>query len=318
MNDKVKLSQVSMIVTLGILLALITAYVPIFAVLSFLIPVPYAIIGTISNNKYSILSLIITFLILIFGVDITYAVSISIMSVLPGIVIGSIARKNIKEGQENKFEPIYAGTIIVIISTIIFYTIANVVFKTNLLDNFMNGMKEAVSVQLQILGDAGVDVSSRFKVEDVITFAQNLLPAMLFLQGIVLAFVTYYIEVFILKRIRMVNLEMPKFRDFYLPGNPVMVSLMLYILVFLIDMLGLNFHGDLIIMNLQLVFNFMFMAQGIAVSVYYLRNWFKASQIKNIFISGLILYIFGFMGISFLGMLDSVIDFRKVRSYKSA
>ena len=31
----------------------------------------------------------------------------------------------------------------------------------------------------------------------------------------------------------------------------------------------------------------------------------------------LILSVFGFMGISFVGMLDSIIDFRRVRSYKS-
>ena len=82
-------------------------------------------------------------------------------------------------------------------------------------------------------------------------------------------------------------------------------------------MVGIKLHTDLIMMNLQLVFNFLFMIQGIAVAVYYVKKWLKQNQIKNVFISGLILSIFGFIGVSFVGMLDSIIDFRKVRSYKS-
>ena len=93
MNNKVKLSQASMIVTLGILLALITAYVPMLSILSLVIPVPYAIIGTLTDNKYSILSLILTFFVLMFSVNPIYSVSICIMSAFPGIVIGSVVRE---------------------------------------------------------------------------------------------------------------------------------------------------------------------------------------------------------------------------------
>ena len=76
-------------------------------------------------------------------------------------------------------------------------------------------------------------------------------------------------------------------------------------------------HNDLIMMNLQLIFNFMFMIQGIAVSIFYLKKWLRSGSFKMIFMSTLILSIFGFMVVSFVGMLDSIIDFRKVRSYKS-
>ena len=39
------------------------AYVPMLSTLSMAVPVPYAIIGTLTDNKYSILSLIATFFI---------------------------------------------------------------------------------------------------------------------------------------------------------------------------------------------------------------------------------------------------------------
>lgn len=317
MNNKVKLSQASMIVTLGILLALITAYVPMLGILSLVIPVPYAIIGTLTNNKYSVLSLILTFFVLMFSVNPIYSISICIMSALPGIVIGSVARENMKSDQSNKFEPIYMGTIAVVISTIIFYLVSNLVFGTNILEDFMNIMRETMSSQIEMLQTAGRSLGEGMRVEDFIDFTSNMLPTILFLQGMVVAFMTYSLEVFILKRIKISNLEKPKFVDFYLPGNAITASFMLYMLVLLIDIIGIKLHTDLIMMNLQLVFSFMFMIQGMSVSIYYVKKWFEKNEVRKIFISGIILCIFGFMGISFVGMLDSIIDFRKVRSYKS-
>ena len=127
----------------------------------------------------------------------------------------------------------------------------------------------------------------------------------------------YSLEIFILKRVRIVNLELPKLLDFYLPGNAISVLFTLYIFVLFMDLINLNLHTDLIMMNLQLVFNFMFMLQGIAVSIYFFKKWIRSGSLKMIFMSALTLSIFGFMGISFVGMLDSIIDFRRVRSYKS-
>ncbi|MGL4912581.1 MAG: YybS family protein [Romboutsia sp.] len=317
MNNKVKLSQASMIVTLGILLALMTAYVPMLGILSVIVPVPYAIIGTLTDNKYSVLSLVITFFVLMFTVNPIYAVSISIMSALPGIVIGSVARRYMKDEDYNKFEPIYMGTIAVVVSTIIFYLISNLVFGTNILDDFMNIMRETMNTQIGVLSSMGMSLGEGIKVDDFLDFISNMLPTILFLQGMILAFIIYYLEVFILKMIRKTSLEIPKFADFYLPGNAITTSFMMYLLVLFMDIIGLKLHTDLIMMNLQLVFNFLFMIQGIAVSIYYIKIWFKQNQIKKVLISGFILYIFGFMGISFLGMLDSIIDFRKIRSYKS-
>ena len=83
------------------------------------------------------------------------------------------------------------------------------------------------------------------------------------------------------------------------------------------DVTEVNLHTDLIMLNLQLVFNFMFMLQGIAVGVYYFKKWIKEGTVKMIFMSTFILCIFGFMAVAFVGMLDSIIDFRKVRVYKS-
>lgn len=317
MNNKLRLPQASLIATLGILLCLITAYVPMLSILSIALPVPYAIIGTLTDNKHSILSLIATFFILMLTVNPLYSVSVCIMSIVPGIFIGSAIRNNREEDNFNKFEPIYIGTIVTMICVIVFFFIANIVFKTNILDDFMNIVKESINVQITIMENAGMVLKEGFKASDIVNYINNMLPTILFLQGMIVTLIIYALETFILKRARMVNLRLPKFTDFYLPGNAVTVSFTLYILVLFMDLIKVNLHTDLIMLNLQLVFNFMFMLQGIAVSIYYLKKWIRSGSLKMIFMSALILSIFGFMGVSFVGMLDSIIDFRRVRSYKS-
>ena len=317
MNNKLRLPQASLITALGILLCLMTAYVPMLSILSMAVPVPYAIIGTLTDNKYSILSLIATFFILMFTVNPLYSVSVCIMSIVPGIFIGSAIRNNKEEDNFNKFEPIYIGTIVTMICVIVFFFIANIVFKTNILDDFMNIVKESINIQVSIMESAGMVLKEGFKASDIVNYINNMLPTILFLQGMIVAVIIYALEIFILKRIRVVNLRLPKLTDFYLPGDAVTVSFTLYIFVLFMDLIKVNLHTDLIMLNLQLVFNFMFMLQGISVSIYYLRKWIRSGSLKMIFMSLLILSVFGFMGISFVGMLDSIIDFRRVRSYKS-
>ena len=90
-------------------------------------------------------------------------------------------------------------------------------------------------------------------------------------------------------------------------------------MLLLIDLIKVHhLYTDSILLNLQLVFNFMFIIQGISVSVYFIEKWLKAVQLKMIFMGALlILSVFGITGISFIGMVDSILDFRRVRAYKS-
>ena len=93
---------------------------------------------------------------------------------------------------------------------------------------------------------------------------------------------------------------------------------MLYLLILVMDLIKVDYlHTDLILLNLQLVFNFMFMIQGISVSIYYLKKWIISRSLKMVLISALVLSIFGFTIVCFVGMLDSIIDFRRIKSYKS-
>lgn len=317
MNKKFGLSQSTMIATLGIILVLISVYVPMLSFLALVVPVPFAIIGTLCERKYAFLSLISTFLVIMFCVDPIYAINICIMNVVPGLIIGNIAKYNINNENSNKFEPIYGGMLAFTVCTIVFFLLSKFIFNIDLMGDLNKLITNVLNEQMNMMEKMNVDLYKNIKVEDIANLIKSMIPTMLFLQGLFASFITYYLEVFILKRIKLANLQKPTFRDFYLPGNAVSASLILYVVVLLLGFMEIGLYTESIMLNLQMVFNLMFIVQGIAVSIYYARKWLKQGTGKNVIVSGILLGLFGTMGISFIGMLDSIIDFRKVRSYKS-
>lgn len=317
MNNNDKLSKPAGLVILGIVLALIAAYVPMLGLLGLVVAVPYAIIGTLADKKFYIISIIVTFIVLILSVDPMYAINICVISAIPGLVIGSIVKNNMKNDDSNKFEPIYAGTIMFVVCTVVFFFVAKTIFKVDLIEEFMTIIGESVKLQIEFMKNINAGMVESIVPDDVVNSVRNMIPTALFFEGMLLALITYCVSSFILRRMKKIDLRLPKIKEFYLPGNAVVTSFMLYMLVLFIELIGLNLYTDLIMVNLQLVFNFMFMVQGIAICLYYISKMRREGPNKMILFGGIMIFISGFMGISFVGMLDSIIDFRKVRSYKS-
>ncbi len=317
MNNKIRLSKAMSIIVLAIIIALVIAYIPMLGIFSMLAAVPYVIIGAITDRKYSLISILVTFCVLILFVDISYALNICIMYSLPGIVIGKMLKRSFEQEDSNKFEPIYGGTIIFVLSMLVYFFVLKTFLNVNLLDEVSKMISEIVNIQKNSFSATELKVFDKMKPDEIVSYFTNMLPMMLFLQGLLSAFVTYYLSVFFIKRITKMNIRFPKFADFYLPGNAILTTFLLYLLVLFIQIIGSKLYTELIMTNLQLVFNLMFVIQGIAVCIYFLKKWIRQGPNKIMFFSGIILCLFGFMGISFVGMVDSIIDFRKVRSYKS-
>lgn len=114
------------IIVLAIIIALVIAYIPMLGIFSMLAAVPYVIIGAITDRKYSLISILVTFCVLILFADISYALNICIMYSLPGIVIGKMLKRSFEQEDSNKFEPIYGGTIIFVLSMLVYFCIKDI------------------------------------------------------------------------------------------------------------------------------------------------------------------------------------------------
>lgn len=318
MNDRAKLTQAAIITALAIALCLATVYIPFIGLLVFIIPVPYAIISTMTGHKYALISAISSFFILMLTVNFVYALNLVIISILPGIAIGyKINKDSKKEGSNKNFTPIYFGTVAFTLSIIVFFMMAKAVFNIDLLGQLSEMIKKSVEIQFEIMKSANMMPKSEITSKDIVSFMQNILPTMLFVYSIIASLITYYVEAFILRRTKQLNYDLPKFSDFYLPGNAILTSLLLYLLIMGLEMLKIGLYTDIIMLNVQLTFSVLFLLQGVAVSVYYIKEWRKKSPRKIVFAVVAVFLLSGTMILSFVGMLDSAIDFRKVRNYKS-
>lgn len=318
MNNRAKLTQAVMASVIGIILCLVTVNVPFLGLLALLLPVPYAIISTTSGYKYTLISAISSFFILVLTTDLVYALNILIMSIFPGMAVGyKINRENKEKNNDKDFTPIYFGTIAFMISIIVFFIIIKLLFKIDLLLYISKVVKTTIETQFVIMEKANIMPKENITSKDIINLFQNMIPTFLFTYSIIASFITYYVEVFILKRIKVSKYNLQNFSDFYLPGNAVISSILLNLFVMLLGFMNTGLYTDSIILNVQTIFSILFLIQGISVFIYFIKKWRKKSPGKIVFGIMFIIFLSGSMILSFLGMIDSVIDFRKVRNYKS-
>ena len=315
MNKDLRLSNVLPIVILAIILILVSLNVPQLSLLLLILPIPFALIGTLSNLKNNIVSLIIIFLALIFLIKPTYAVDIFINSIVPGTIIGIVAKKVLTKQDSNKYEPIFVGSIVFILSIVVHYVISKYAFRVDILDEMIQILNKGIETQKSLL--QSTINNELLSTENIINTFKNMVPSILFFRSMILSIIIYLVEIYILKKLKYGDLDEIKFRSFYLPGNAIGISFVLYLLMLGLSYINTPLYTDAIFLNLQMVFNFMFIIQGISVSIYFIRKWLKNGVGEKIFIGAMCIGIFGITGISFIGMIDSILDFRNVRAYKS-
>lgn len=115
---------------------------------------------------------------------------------LPGVVIGKMLKRSFEQEDSNKFEPIYGGTIIFVLSMLVYFFVLKTFLNVNLLDEVSKMISEIVNIQ-KYFSATELKVFDKMKPDEIVSYFTNMLPMMLFLQGLLSAFVTYYLSVFL-------------------------------------------------------------------------------------------------------------------------
>ena len=149
------------------------------------------------------------------------------------------------------------GTIAFILGLIANYLVSKYLFNINMLEEFTSVMKAQLSAQISVIQESVSNLASMPNIteESIIQTVLNIMPLILFSRAIILAILTYFLAIFTLKKIRKNNIKETlkgiKFSRFYLPGNAVLTSFVLYILIMLIEILNIPLYTDLILVNLE-------------------------------------------------------------------
>ena len=320
MNKKITLPQTIVITLFTIIMILVAVNIPALSILTISVSSLFVVIAALSDTKGIFISFAMVILGLIFFIDPVYIFDICLNFVIPGIIIGIITRNILNYKEDNKYNPIFMGTIAFILGLIANYLVSKYLFNINMLEEFTSVMKAQLSTQISVIQESVSNLASMPNIteESIIQTVLNIMPLILFSRAIILAILTYFLAIFTLKKIRKNNIKETlkgiKFSRFYLPGNAVLTSFVLYILIMLIEILNIPLYTDLILVNLELIFYILFLIQGVSVAIFFTKKWLKEGHVIKFILGIIAVSIVGIMGISILGMVDSIFDFRKVKS----
>lgn len=305
MNNKIELRYTLIISILAILLSIFSFNIPL---LGLLVPCLYAVLST-TNSKSILIVLAINFLFM-FNVDSKELVKFFMLNILPGITVGNFVKRQTYDKNTDKLDPIYSSTILNMFYMIVLYLIFKSFFDLDLVKEFETMINDIVTLQFEIMKNSGFDISkeSLSYIGDMII---NLLPCMMFFEAIILSCITYYLEMFLLAKIKYKNVSYPEFSKFSLPKNIITVYFSFYIIFIAMYLLKLDLYTELIAMNMQIIFNCLFTIQGVAVCIYYFVRWIKNKNIKRLIMLFLSLSLFGLVLVNLVGMIYSIRDFRK-------
>lgn len=305
------------IILLSILIIILSLISFKLAVVALIAPVFYAILATLSSKKFVITHILLNTLILTISTNIEYSLSFIIIYSVPGICIGLSTKKQTYDKNASKLEPIYVGIISTMISFILLYFVSKILFDIDLVKDFKLILKQSIDYQFRMLEDMNFEFEKYdITKEFILSYVMNLLSFMIFMQSVFSSFITYYIQMFFLSKIRYKKSKIAKISEFYLPGNISFVFLGMSLVMLLLSNLNTGLQIDVILLNFQLVCITLIILEGLSVCIYFLKKWFVEKKIKNIILSFLIFSLFGFMILITIGLVDEIIDVRRLRSRK--
>ncbi|MBN4067708.1 MAG: hypothetical protein COA82_01895 [Alkaliphilus sp.] len=298
--SKRALIESSLIAGIVSIFAIIGAIIPLLSILLILLPVPFIFLTVRHKFIYSFLSIIITSLVLGIFLGIIYSFFILLMIVPMTIVMGRYIKK-----EKEPFFVIATGTMVATIST---FFIIQLVGEINITQIMADAMREVLANQQEML--LSFNLTAAVEVENMINYFIMLLPALLVIQATVSTFANYYLCIASLRRFAVKNIKLSEFSSFKLPKNIVLGASIIFALSFLTRYVEGLYH-DALIMNVVVIFAFIFFMQGLAFINYYMKKM-KVHKALRVILTITVVLVGPIMTVtSFIGAIDSIFDIRK-------
>lgn len=303
-NDRKALIESVLIAAVTAIFAISTMYIPILSMLIVLIPVPFMILSYRHNNKYSTLSIITFSLLTGILTDLVYAIYLIAIFVPMTIAMGHYIKR-----EREPYVVIGAGTIASIISILIVFQFVSYIGGVNIIDEIAIVAENVINTQIDMLKSIEADLINS---DEILSYLLMIFPGVLIIQSMFMAFGNYYLTVNVLKRLGLNTLELPQFSTFRLPENFVIGSFIIFILSYVTKYIE-GIHHVSLIATVTIVFVFLFFIQGISVISFFIKRT-KTPKIVRIFLIGIIFIISPLLtAISFIGLVDSIVDIRKLK-----
>ncbi len=303
------LTEAAMICGIIVLMSMASYYVLPF--IDFLLPLPAIILGKRRGYKYSALSLVSASLIVMMILGLPMGFMYLFMYTPIAIALTFLIVKDKKPSTV-----ILGGAVVMLISLIFVLYIIDIFTGVDITKQITSMFSEALEMQKNIMNTVGANEEQIQLISDTYKYLSEyivmLLPTMLITLSALMSVINYYVAQKVALRFKIVIRRLKDLSMFYLPRNFIFGIGFLMILTYIL--FTMNFANmDIILINISMIGRIALIVQGLAL----IKSYFIKYNVNN-FLRVIIFMFIIFTPVlsnivTMLGVIDLIIDFRKLR-----
>lgn len=282
-----------------------------FPIIILFYPVPFIILGVRHKTKYNIYSILASSILIGILTDIYTGLLIFLAFGLISTILTYMINKKYKPQQI-----LIGGAIAAIVATLISIAIIGYVTGISFLSQVSTALSESMKLQLDMLREMEFSTYEITMFKDFLIATTDyiiiLIPAAIIISSIFVVYINYWMSTAILRRLGQNKVEIPKFMHFRLPSNAIMGSAVIIAAALLFRYMKI-FYYETIFINTVVLISFVFFIQGLSVVIFLMNRRKMHKIVKVILIFLIIVNVPLSIIISIIGLLDVVLDFRKLK-----
>jgi uncharacterized protein YybS (DUF2232 family) len=301
------LANTALATALSVIIAIIGLFVPVLALASLLWPVPVIVVVKRYGLRYGIYSTIASGLIVGMVSEPIYAAYVILSYGALGLSIGYGVQKGYTAGKT-----LVITSIVSLISKLMLMYAVTRLMGINPLEAQIESMGKGLELSMEFYDRMGLNVPEEMKETIISSFElmKVMLPALLIMVALMDSYLNYTVARIVLKRLDLRLEPLPPFAEWRAPGHLTIGFLLLMLLSFAGGYLGLA-NMDVVLGNILLLFQMVFLVQGLSVAYYFLLRRGVSKLFRVLLIIFILFNQALAMAAMLAGVLDVMLDFRK-------
>ncbi|MDK0788154.1 YybS family protein [Clostridium perfringens] len=309
-NKSKSIVEAGIMTTIIFVFMMISNLPVIGSIISFVIPIPVALLYLKYSLKTSICSIVISGVLVGLFMGPIYGVQLAITNGIVGLILGLCVKRKFS-GTKSFACLIGANAIGVLIEIALLFSVFTGITFNQYINDLVNTFNEAAKISEQMMGSsqANTQMIELMKSMDA-SFIINMIPMVLVVVIIMRAFLSYTVGKYIINKLGFKLNSLPPFSKWFF--NPILIAAVVLINLFVMLLVskGVISNKGIYMLTLNLLFA-MLIIQGLAVVSNLLKYRYRFSNFLIVFISILMVtsipQLFGI-----LVLIDVLIDIRGV------
>jgi uncharacterized protein YybS (DUF2232 family) len=306
-NNTRALANSAIATALSVIIALIGLFVPLLSFASLLWPVPIIITIKRYGIRYGILSTIASGLIVGMMSEPIYAVYVTFGFGALGLTIGWGVQRDYSAARI-----LMIASLASLVSKVLLIFAATKIMGVNPIELQLESMQQAFELSTKFYQDMGLD--STQNIADMFSKSFEMLkltmPAILVFASVADSFMNYTVSRIVLKRFKLNMKPLPPFGEWRFPGSVSLGLVFLIVLTYIGGYLGLK-DTQVILGNVLMLFNLVFLIQGLSLLYYFMtvKGW---ARFLKVLLMVLVMFNQGLsMVVVLAGLLDGTFNLRR-------